>query len=566
MQPRRSDRRGSPLVVRALTVDALLVNPSAVRCDLHDLRAAIGANAPDEIVRLYTGPLLDGFHLSEATEFAYWLDERRNELCHSYIGALRALAEQQEQAAGDAHAMVGTCRRLVAADPYSGVHAQKLMRALDASGDRAGAIQYASEHAQRRHADLDLEPDPVMALANELRAPAGPRRHAVPNGTQAPRRAGDRVRIVAKLVDVDRDRHLWAETYDRRLTDIFSIQTDVALHIAGALEAELSVDEQTRVQRRPTADIQAYQLFLQGRQQHIKYTPQAYHRAVEYFDRAIERDPSFALAMAHLGMAYAELTEHGAIRSDFAYERALNAARRALDLDLSAAHCTMGHLKTVYEYDWSGAEEEFKRALELSPSNSDAFAAYGRLCAALTRYDESIALHRRARELDPLAHRLDVVTTLLRAGRYDEAIELGEDAVTLDPEYARAHATLGWAYLLSGRHIDGVAQLERAVSLSKRSTLWLGQLGQAHAMAGNTARAREILGELQEQAQRTYVSPHHFAYIHTGLGDAERAIDCLERAVKERTGPAYGMKGSFLLTTLQDHPRFRALLMQMNLG
>ena len=623
------------------TVDALLFNPACVRCDLHDLRAAIASNEADEIVRYYTGPLLDGFHLSEASEFGYWLDDRRNELTHAYIGALRAIADRQEQS-GDAHAMVGTCRRLVAADPYSGTHAQALMRALEASGDRAGAIHHASEYAHRLRSDLDLEPDPaVQALADALRAaPRSAPFHSVAHQSRpgcvavlpfvnltadadneyfadgitedviahlskiralrvisrasvmpfkrresslkeigralgatilldgSVRRAGDRVRIVAKLVEVESERHLWAETYDRQLTDIFSIQTDVALRIASTLEAELSIDEHTRVQRQPTTDIQAYQLFLQGRQQHIKYTPQAYHRAVEYFDRAIERDPSFALAMAHLGMAYAELSEHGAIRSDFAYERAMKATRRALELDpdLSAAHCTMGHLKTVYEFDWLGAEEEFKRALELSPSNSDAFAGYGRLCAALTRYDESIALHRRARELDPLAHRLDMVTTLLRAGQYDQATELADDAVQLEPEYARAHATLGWAYLLGGRHGEGLAELERAVLLSKRSTLWLGQLGQAYAIAGNTRGAREILNELEQLAQRTYVSPYHFAYVYTGLGDAERAIDWLERAVSQRTGAAYGMKGSFLLTTLRDHPRFRALLRQMNLS
>jgi TolB-like protein/Tfp pilus assembly protein PilF len=622
------------------TADALLFNPNHVRCDLHELRAAMNAAATDDVVRLYRGALLDGFHLAESSEFGYWLDERRSELAHAFVGALRTIAERQEQS-GDAHAMVGTCRRLVTADPYSAVHARMLMRALDASGDRAAAIQYAAEHAQRLRADLDLEPDPsVIAFADTLRPAL--RRQPMPNGVRQPRttrvavlpfahlgaepdneyfadgitedviahlskiraltvisrasvmpfkrrdaalreigktlgasvlldgsvrRAGDRVRIVAKLIDVESDRHLWAETYDRQLTDIFSIQTDVALHIADALEAELSADEQTRVQRQPTRDLQAYQLFLQGRQSHIKYTPKAYHQALEYFNQAIERDPHFALAMAHLGMAYAELTEHGALLPEEAYERGIKAARRALELDpeLGAAHCTMGHLKTVFEYDWLGAEEEFKRALELSPSNSDAFALYGRLCAALGRFDESLALHRRARELDPLAHRLDIVTTLLRAKRYEEALELAVDAVKLDPDYARAHATLGWAYFLSGKRGEGVAELERAASLAQESSLWFGQLGLAYAMAGDIDKAHETLRKLEERATTTYVSPYHFAYIHTGLGDAEQAIDWLERAVRERTGPAYGMKGSFLFATLQNHPRFRALLQRMHL-
>jgi adenylate cyclase len=379
---------------------------------------------------------------------------------------------------------------------------------------------------------------------------------------------GDRVRIVATLVDVEADRQLWAGTYDRRMTDIFSIQTDVALQIATALEAELSSDEHTRVRREPTKDTQAYRLFLQGRWWFTRYTPEAYARAIEYFDRAIARDPAFALAWANLAMAYTEMAEVGAVAPDDAHRRAAEAAATALRIDpeLGAAHVTMGFLKTVREFDWSGAEQAFKRALELSPSSADAYDLYGRLCAALERYDEAIALLQRARELDPLAHRVDLATALLRAGRYDQAVLRAEEAVELDPGQDRARATLGWAYFLSGRQAEGLAELEQAVSTCRENTLWLGQLGQAYAMAGQTTRAREILRELEERAQDAYVSPYHFAYVCTGLGDADRAMDWLERAVAERTGPAYGIKGAFLLTSLHAHPRFQTLLRQMNLA
>ncbi|HEX5438940.1 MAG TPA: tetratricopeptide repeat protein, partial [Gemmatimonadaceae bacterium] len=379
---------------------------------------------------------------------------------------------------------------------------------------------------------------------------------------------GDRVRIVAKLIDVRADRHLWAETYDRQITDLFPIQTDVALQIAAALKAELSGDEQARVRREPTRDILAYQLFLQGRHWLIKYTLEAFTHAIEYFDRAIARDPVFALAHATLAMVYTELAEQGAMAPDVAYRRATNAAAMALKLDpeLGAAHCTMGHLKMVHELDWSGAEQEFMRALALSPSGADSYNLYGRLCAALERYDEAIALQRHAQELDPLAHRLDLVTALLRAGRYGEAIVEAEDAVEFDPSHDRGRATLGWAYFLSGRRDEGLAELEHAVSFSRENTLWLGQLGEAYAMAGDAAKAREILRELEERAAGAYVSPYHFAYVYTGLGDADRAMDWLERAVRNRTGPAYSIKGSFLFAPLRGHPRFRALLGQMQLA
>ena len=627
--------------VIASTGDGLLLNPSRLNCDLHELRTAIAAHASERVVRLYAGPLLDGFHLDDSTDFGYWLDERRSEITHAYIGALLALAAHQEQT-GDVHGWVGTCRRLVAADPHSGMYAQALMHALDATGDRAAAIHHASEHARRRRADLDLEPDPeVAALANQLRA-APARRQQAPNPTaraRSPsvavlpflnlsadaeneyfadgitedviahlskiralkvisrtsvmpfkerqqslkeigatlgattlldgsvRHVGDRVRIVAKLIDVETDQHLWAETYDRQLTDIFAIQTDVALHIAAALKAELSPDEHTRVRKEPTKDLQAYQLFLQGREWFIKYTPDAYVRAIEYFERAIARDPSFALACANLAMAYTELAEVGAMEPEVAYRRAAEAAANALRLDpeLGAAHCTMGYLKGVREFDWSGAEREFKRALELSPSGADTYDYYGRLCAGLERYDEAIALQHRAHELDPLAHRMDGVTSLLRAGRYDQAVVEAEDAAELDPGYDRARATLGWAYFLSGRQSEGVVELEAAVSVSRRNTLWLGQLGEAYAIAGNAEKARDILRELEERAKTTFVSPYHFAYVYTGLGDSDRAMDLLERAVAERTGPVYSIKGSFLLKPLHAHPRFRALLRQMKL-
>jgi serine/threonine-protein kinase len=225
----------------------------------------------------------------------------------------------------------------------------------------------------------------------------------------------------------------------------------------------------------------------------------------------------------------------------------------------------MGYLKMVREFDWPGAEREFKRAIELSPSTADAYALYGRLCAGLARYDEAIALQQRAHELDPLAQRMDVLTTMLRAGRYDQAVVGAEAAMELDPAYDRARATLGWAYFLSGRRAEGVVELERAVAIAPANTIWLGQLGQAYAMAGDAAKARQILRELEERARSAYVSPYHFVYVYTGLGEHDTAMDWLERAVAERTGPAYSIKGSFLLAPLQGHPRFRALLRQMKL-
>ena len=251
------------------------------RCDLVELRGAINANDVQRVARLYAGPLLDGFHLDESTDFAYWLDDRRSELTHAYVGALLALAEQQERS-GDVHGRVGTCRRLVAVDPHSSAYAQALMRALDSAGDRAGARRHASDYAERLSTDLELPPDPeVIALAQQL-ANAAVRRQHSPNVTGTARSpsvavlpyAGGRVRIVAKFIDAASDQHLWAETYDRQGDDIYSLQTDVALQIATALQAELSRDEQSLMLREPTNDVRSCQLFLQGGQWLTRYTPE----------------------------------------------------------------------------------------------------------------------------------------------------------------------------------------------------------------------------------------------------------------------------------------------------
>lgn len=483
--------------------DGLVLNPAVLTCALHELRDAMAAGDAERIARCYTGALLDGFHLAESSEFEFWLDERRNELAHAYSGALRAVAADQERT-GDVHGRVRTCRRLVIARPHSGMYARALMRALDAAGDRAGAIRHAEEHARRLATDLDLPPDPeVAALAEELRAAAPVRRP--PESSAAPdarRRSG-----------------------------------------------------------------QAWQLYLQGRRWIQDYTVPALARAANAFDRAAAHDPEFALALAGLAKASIELAQQGGLEPEVAFARAADAANRAIELDpdCADAHCAMGYLKAARDFDWSGAEREFRHALELDPDDADSLDLYGRVCAALGRYDEAIGLQRRAQELDPLAHRLDAVSTLLRAGRHGEAVVGAQDAVELDPTHERSRATLGWAYLLSGRKEEGLAELERAVALAPGSTLWLAQLGQAYAMAGQSAKAHEILEELETRAESGYVPPYHLAYVYTGLGDGDGAVEWLERAVAERSGAVYGIKGSFLFAGLRGHAGFQALLRRMNL-
>jgi serine/threonine-protein kinase len=384
------------------------------------------------------------------------------------------------------------------------------------------------------------------------------------------RRAGSRVRNVAQLVDAETDRHRWSETYDRDLTDIFAIQTDVALQIAGALEAELTHEERSRINQEPTDDLQAYQLYLQAKHCLTRWTQEGTDQALKHLGEAVKRDTNFALAYATIAWVHLDLGlgVAGAVPANEAFELARTAVAKALQLDpqLAQAHAVLGHLMYACDYDWAGGETELKRAIELNPNSGEAYDFYGLLLSSLERYDEAIEMQQRAHAVDPLAHRMDIVTTYLRAGRYDEALRSVIRVIEVEPHLPLAHLTLGWVYLLTGKQPEGIASIEKAVALSPESTLYLAQLGQAYARVGRTGEARDILRRLERLQQKQFVSPYHLAYVHAGLGEDDRALDWLEAAYEQRAGGIFGVKGSFLFAHLRAHPRFQALLRKMNLG
>jgi len=382
------------------------------------------------------------------------------------------------------------------------------------------------------------------------------------------RRAAGRVRIVAQLVEVETEKHLWAETYDRDLTDIFAIQTDVALQIAAALRAELSVTERARIRREPTRDLAAYEIFLRARRLVVRFTPAALREAAHLFESAVELDPRFALGHAGIAAAYTELTEFGAVPSDQAIPKARAAVARALELDpeLAEGHSALAYLRFVAEFDFVRAEEAFERALALSPGSADTHDRFGRMLSSLGRFDEAHAHIVRARELDPLSAPVDLPTLLLRMGRYEEAVPLCRAHLTAVPDSARGRATLGWALILSGAAAEGITELEHAARVAPDEAGWTAQLGQAYARVGRPQDARAIQSRLADLASRQYVSPYLHAYVHVGLGELDRAMDWLERAYAERTGSLYGIKTSFLLAPLRSEPRFQALLKKLNLA
>jgi len=383
------------------------------------------------------------------------------------------------------------------------------------------------------------------------------------------RRSGNRVRIVAQLVDPHRDAHLWSATYDRDLDDVFAIQSDVAMQIAAALKAEMTSDERERIQQPPTRDLEAYQFYMQGRYHLVKFTQEGTIKSLAFFEQAVAHDPAFA--QAFVGMAHAQM-EFGiegiaGILPLEAYARAQKSVDRALALDgrLAEAHGILGLLLVTRDFQWAKAEAELRLAITLSPSCSDAYDHLGWLCSAQGRFEEALGLMRRARALDPIAHRSDVANELMRMGRFQEALEEAERALKLDPSFPRSHGVHGWTCLALGHKEEGLAALARAVELTPDSTLFRAQLGQAYGMTGEEAKARELLAELEALSRTRPVAPYHFAHIHTGLGERETALDCLEQAFEQRSGAIFGIKGSYLFRSLRGHPRFQKLLERMNL-
>ena len=386
------------------------------------------------------------------------------------------------------------------------------------------------------------------------------------------RRAGNRVRIVVQLIDAESDEHLWAETYDRELTDVFAIQSDVALQIAGALEAELTADQKARIEKEPTKDLSAYQLYVKGCQHVGRFTRAELLQGIECLQQAVGRDPAFAHAYAHMAVGYVALGMGygaGVMEPDEAYSKAKEAAARAIEIDpdLSEAHMALAFPMFVHDFEWETAETEFRRALELSPNAANTLDIYGLFLAAQMRYEEAIDAQRRAKELDPLVawHSSDLASSMLRAGRYDEAMLEAKRSTQMEPGSPLGRAPLGWAYIMKQMYDEGLAELEGIVADLPDHTAWLGQLGQAYAISGRTEDARAMLRKLEELSRQRQVAPYHMAYVYTGLGEHEKALDALEQALEERSGAIYGVKGSFLFAPLRSHPRFKALLRKINL-
>ena len=372
------------------------------------------------------------------------------------------------------------------------------------------------------------------------------------------------VRVNVQLIKAETDAHLWAETYDRQLTDIFRIESEIAKTIADTLQAKLTGSEKRAIAAQPTENSEAHEFYLKGRYFWNKRTANDLKTAITYFQKAIDKDPNYALAYAGLADSYALLPDFGAESPQESFPPARIAAKKALALDdtLAEAHTSFAQVLYSYDLDFDGSTREFRRAIELNPNYATAHHWLGAgPLMNMGRFDEAIAEIKRAIELDPLSliNNSDLGITYYMAHRYDEAIEQQRKTLEMDPGWYYAHWNLGQALEVKGALDAAIEEYQKARVLNDDPGV-PALLGHAYASSGKKTEALKILGQLKEVSKQRYVSAYSFAIVYLGLGDKEEALRWLQKSYQDRAGTDIGsIKIDPFLDPLRGDPRFEAL-------
>jgi TolB-like protein/cytochrome c-type biogenesis protein CcmH/NrfG len=381
--------------------------------------------------------------------------------------------------------------------------------------------------------------------------------------------SGESLRIGTELVDVATGTQLWGAQYNRKLGDIFAIQDDISGEISEKLRLKLTLAEKKRLTKRQTENPEAYRLYLKGRHHWERWTEDGFHKAIEHFQQAIEKDPGYALAYSGVADSYVLLGWNSYLPPKDAFPKAKMASMRALrlDPDLGEAHTPLATVLWLYEWQWQKAREEFERSLALNPAYPTANHYYAEYLMTMGRHAEAIEKMKSSQELDPLSLIISVAIgwAFYMARRYDEAIEQLRRAIELEPNYPMTCWILGLALRKSGRYEIAIREGEKGVELSGGSPLMSAALAQTLAIAGKRKRAVKILGDLTKLAKQKYVSPYFFAGIHVGLREAERAMEYLEKAYEDHSHWLIYLHIDPSMDPLRDKPRFQHLLRRVGL-
>lgn len=683
--------------------DGLVLNTDVIASDVGTFEQLLDEGRLEPAVELFAGPLLDGFHLSDGAEFERWLDMERARLGQRYAAAIASLAEASE-GHGESAAAVGWWRRLAAHDPYSGRVALRLMRSLEAAGDRAGALQHARAHAALLREEFDARPDPdVTAFAERLRLepparsapepvairPAHSPRHedaspAASGGVPAAgksrvrrysaaaatlllvlaisgvygirgvwpvvppptarsvavlpfvnmssdpentyfsdglseqiiaaltridglrvaartssfalrerpldvraigdtlgvatvlegsvRRDGNSLRITAQLIDAATGYHIWSHEYDRELQDVFTVQEEIARAIAGALELRLASGGPASRPRR-TPGLEAYDLYLRGLFLRNSLSADGLRQAADFFDRAIELEPDFALAYAAKASVVAPQIYFGHVRGDegVAGLRALTSRALELDPTLGEAHAALGILRLFFEWDWQGAEQALRRAIELNPSDPHAHHHLANYLHGMGRYNDAATARERSVELDPLnaRTRYTLASDYSLAGSHSRAIAEYRRAQQLDPVNPLAlglgptlPARALRSYLLQGSYDEAVEEFVKLATLRGATPRELESMRRAYASSGMPGFWRSWLAMDLRQFGSS-ADPLRMANLWAMIGDTARTVQWLERAYAARNPGLIYLRSEPAFETLRSLPRVARIISDM---
>ena len=377
------------------------------------------------------------------------------------------------------------------------------------------------------------------------------------------RQRGDDLTINVELDDIRNGKQLWGEQYNRKVADLLAVQSDIAREVSQRLRSQLSVEDQQKLTKGSTDNPEAYRLYLKGKYYTNKLTKEGFDTGIDYFNQATAVDPNYALAYSGLAFNYVN-QDDWFMSPNEAGPKTKDAAKRALAIDESdaGAHLSMAIVTHWYDWNWVAAEKEFKRAIELSPNNSDAHTYYSWFLAPMERYDQAIAESKLAQRADPQSGfaAFSVGAAFVFARRWDPAIEQLHRAIEIDPNFWFSHCFLGRAYEQKGKLPEAIVEFQRAVELEKdNAETWSG-LGHAYALSGNRAEAQKILDHLKEVSAHSWVAPYNSAVIYAGLGDKDQAFALLDQAYKDRSYYlATYLATDARMDSLRSDPRFGKL-------
>ncbi len=379
------------------------------------------------------------------------------------------------------------------------------------------------------------------------------------------RKMGNDLRITAQLIDVQNDKHLWSEDYDRKFENIFSIQKEIALRVADSLQVTILSKESKELGKKPTQSMEAYILYLKGRAYPHRYTLDSFKRKIDYWEQAIKKDPNYAEAYAAIASAYSTAGSDELLPSNEAFSKARRFAEKAMQLDpaIPESHTALGWVLLNQKWDFLGAEKELRRAVELSPNLVGGRLSLASLLKNLGRSEEAAIEGKRALELDPMS-----TSTCASAGNvfsathhFDEAIEALRNALEMGPNSAIVHDNLGTAYVGKGMIEEGIAEIKKAIEISEgKFSNWISDLAWAHAKAGNIEEAKSILADLLRINEQSHKSETEIAGVYLSLGEKDKAMEWLEKAYDRHAGYLLAINYDCSFDDFRSDPRFRALL------